>query len=235
MLSFTFNNKDSYKDFDILIAARPSIPSPKRRVSYVEIPGRSSSLKFDEEAYEDITLVVECSIKPSQDIVSKIDAIKGWIFNSGEADLIFSFQPNRKYIAQVVNAIDFKLIYGIIGKFPLVFNCKPFKYAVENNAIQVKVSGTTINNEGTIKSEPVITVYGNGNITLIINNVPIVLTAIENSITINSTLEDCYSAAYENLNSKMTGEFPRLLPGVNTIEWIGNVTQINITPNWRWI
>ena len=59
MLSFIFNGKDSYKDFGILIEKRPNVPSPKRRVSYISIPGRNSSLRYDEETYEDITLSVE--------------------------------------------------------------------------------------------------------------------------------------------------------------------------------
>lgn len=35
----------------------------KRRITNVVIPGKSSSLRFDENTYEDITIAVECSIK----------------------------------------------------------------------------------------------------------------------------------------------------------------------------
>ena len=235
MLSFTFNNKDSYKDYGILITTRPTIPSPKRRVSFVNIPGRDSNIKFDEGTYEDINIVVECTVKDRVNLSNKLDEIKGWLLSAGEGNLIFSFQSNKKYTAQVVNAIDFKPIYGVLGVFPILFSCGPFKYAVENNPITIQTSGGTINNIGTVESEPIITVYGSGNVTLTINSDNIILKGISSSITINSVIEDCYSSLVENLNSKMEGDFPKLEAGINTIKWTGSVSKIDITPNWRWL
>lgn len=51
MLSFTFSGKDSYEDFGIYVEKRPNLPSPKRRVSYMDVPGRDSSLRYDEGTY----------------------------------------------------------------------------------------------------------------------------------------------------------------------------------------
>jgi predicted phage tail component-like protein len=133
------NGKDSYKDFGILIEKRPNVPSPKRRVSYISIPGRNSSLRYDEETYEDITLSVECAVIGN--IQSKIDDIKAWLIGSGESDLIFSFQSDKKYIAQVVNSIDFEVILKITSRFVIIFNCRPFKYSVMNEVINI-TSGT---------------------------------------------------------------------------------------------
>ena len=93
MLSFVFNGKDSYKDYGILMEKRPNIPSPKRRVQYIDIPGRDSSLRYDEETYEDITLSVECAAVGN--IQSRIDDIKAWLIGSGESDLIFIISAIR--------------------------------------------------------------------------------------------------------------------------------------------
>ncbi len=49
MLSFNFGGRNSYDDFGILIAKRPDLPSPKRRVNIINIPGRNSNLRFDEK------------------------------------------------------------------------------------------------------------------------------------------------------------------------------------------
>ncbi|MBB6630683.1 MULTISPECIES: distal tail protein Dit [Clostridium] len=235
MLSFSFANKDSYKDYGIFIAKRPIIPSPKRRVSYVPIPGRDSSIKFDEETYEDITVLVECTLKSRENLTDKIDEIKGWLFSSGESNLIFSYQANKRYIAQVVNAIDFKPIYKSVGAFPLVFNCKPFKYEVSNQVITIVKTDSIINNMGTLESSPIITVYGSGNIELFINDTLIKLKGINNSIIINSDIEDCYNEALDNLNFKMEGNFPKLKIGENKISWVGSVSKIVLLPNWRWL
>ena len=51
MLSFTFGGKNSYADFGLVVSKRPSIPSPARRITTLDIPGRNSSLRFDENTY----------------------------------------------------------------------------------------------------------------------------------------------------------------------------------------
>jgi predicted phage tail component-like protein len=235
VLSFNFNGKDSYLDFGILIAKRPTIPSPKRRVSYIDIPGRHSRLRYDEGTFEDITFAVECVIKSKNSLNEKIDGIKSWLFNAGESDLIFSFQPDKKYIAQVVNAIDFEQIFKYTSRFPIIFNCRPFKYAALNNLLTITESGSNISNPGSIESLPIISVYGTGNINLTVNDTEIELIDVNNKIILNCEIEDCYDDEFNNLNSKMTGEFPTLIPGSNSIQWTGDVEKIEILPNWRWL
>ena len=37
------------------------------------------------------------------------------------------------------------------------------------------------------------------------------------------------------MNSSMSGDFPLLVPGNNAISWSGDVTKIEIQPNWRYL
>lgn len=233
MLSFEFANKDSYLDFGIYVEKRPSLPSPKRRVSYLSVPGRNGSLKYDENTYEDITLAVECGV--IGDVYTRIDEIKAWLHGSGESNLIFSFQNDKCFIAQVVNSIDFEVSLRRIGKFIIVFNCRPFKYAVQNNPFIITNSGTNLINTGTLPSEPIIEVFGSGNITLKINEQEVILTAVSGKIILNSVLQDAYDDSLENKNNNMKGDFFFLEVGDNHVSWVGNVTKLMITPNWRWL
>ncbi len=235
MLSFDFAGKNSYTDFGIVISKRPSLPSPKRRVTYINIPGRDSSARYDEKTYDDITIMVECGLRKDVDLIQKLDEIKGWLLNSGERDLIFSFQDDKKYIGQVVNNIDFTLAYKYISSFPIVFNCRPFKYSNENQIITLLESGGVINNIGSIESQPIITVYGTGDITLNINDREINLFDIDGKIIINSEINDCYDDDINNLNLKMSGEFPVFNSGENIISWTGNIEKIEVLPNWGWL
>lgn len=235
MLSFTFGGKNSFTDYGIIVSSRPSISSPKRRVSYIDIPGRNSSLRFDEGTYDDITIVLECTIKERNTLMDKIDDIKAWLFETGESDLILSFNNNKKYRAQVVNSIDFKTVFRYVAEFPIIFNCKPFKYGTENTLIEITQSKTELINNGTIESEPIISVYGNGDIILKINGNAINFIGIKDKVIINSEIEDCYDNEGNSLNGIMTGEFPRLKPEVNNIEWTGDVSKVEILPNWRWL
>lgn len=234
MLSFTFGNKNSYIDFGILIAKRPNIPLPKRRVSSVVIPGRSSSLKFDEGTYDDITITIECSIIDKKDIIEKIDKIKEWLMTTGESDLIFSFEPNKKYIAQVVNAIDFKQVLKYTSSFPIIFNCKPFKYAVEENIIIITKNNSTIYNEGTFQSQPVIKVYGSGDIKLKINDDEVTVKNVDGYVTVDSVLKDCYKDDVLK-NGDMIGEFPEFKIGENVIGFSENVSKVEVKVNEVWI
>lgn len=235
MLSFNFAGKNSFDDYGVLISQRPTLTSPKRRVNIINIPGRDSNLRFDEKTYDDITLTVECSVKDGENLADKIDDIAVWLFEAGESDLTFSFQPDKKYIAQVVNAIDFKQVYKYFSEFPIIFNCRPFKYAVENNIVNIIETGTTINNLGTIESEPVISIYGSGDIVFKINGQQISLKGVSEKIIVDSVIQDCYDDLGDNLNGSMSGEFLKMKLGENIIEWSGNVTKVELLPNWRWL
>lgn len=234
MLSFTFGGKNSYTDYGIVISQRPSIPSPVRRVTTLQVPGRNSALRFDENTYGDITITVECGLKNNTNLADEIDLIKGWLIGTGESGLVFDFQADKKYIAQVVNAMDFAQIFKLFSKFIIIFNCRPFKFKVSNSVITLNSPGTVINT-GTIYSEPIIKVYGTGDGTLTVGSQVNTLKGISNSIIIDSTIQDCYGVDGSNLNNKMSDDFPTLNVGVNTITWTGSITKIDITPNWRWL
>lgn len=208
-------------------------------MSYIEVPGRDSSLRYDEGTYEDITLTVECTIKGAN-IMERLDAIKAWLLSAGESDLIFSFHQDKKYKAQVVNAIDFKQGYKITSKFVIVFNCRPFKYAVNSGIITISTgAGTTLVNHGTVVSRPIIKVYCIGNGSFKINNQEVLLLGIStNYITLDCELEDAYSnsnGTIINLNNSVSGEFPLLNTWNNIVTYKGGVTKLEITPNWRWL
>jgi predicted phage tail component-like protein len=237
MLSFMFNGKDSFQDFGIYVEKRPNIPSPKRRVTYIEVPGRDSMLRRDEETYEDITLSVECSL--IGDPYSKISGIKSWLLNAGESDLIFSYQPERKYIAQVVNSIDFEVVLKITSHFVILFNCQPFQYATVNVPVSITDGSVySLYNPGTVKSLPIIKVNGSGSGSLTVNGKSVHLTNIDESVILNSDLQETYKdtgTELLNKNTTKTGKYPLLLPGENTISFSGGITSLEITPNWRWL
>lgn len=235
MLSFTFAGKDSFKDYGIYIEKRPNIPSPKRRVSYMDVPGRDSSLRLDEETYEDITLSVECSLKG--DTYRKISDIKSWLLNAGESDLIFSYQPDKKYIAQVVNSIDFEVVLRITSHFVILFNCQPFQYATDNTPILMD-SAITLQNPGTVAAFPYIKVNGSGMGSLTVNGNSVFFNSIDENVILNSEIQETYKdtgSELINKNATKTGDFPILLPGENTISFSESITSLEITPNWRWL
>ena len=231
MFSFKFLGKDSYIDFGIVIEKRPVIPKPERNIQYIEVPGRSGSLKIDDATYKDIVVPITCGFK-DENVADKADLVKSWL-DSGEGQLILSNQPDKYYLAHVSDPFDITQEFRVLGKFLVSFRCKPFKYALNNDAIILTIPGT-ISNPGTAEAKPIIKITGIGNITLTVNNADIQLTGVNGEITIDSVLKDAYKDTFLQ-NSKMLGNFPVLAPGNNAISWIGAVSSVQITPNWRWL
>ncbi|SHH59420.1 putative phage tail component, N-terminal domain-containing protein [Clostridium grantii DSM 8605] len=167
-------------------------------------------------------------------MLDKIDEIKAWLINAEESDLIFSFQPDKRYIGQVVNSIDFKQVFKFTSSFPIVFNCRPFKYSTEDEVITITQIGSIIYNEGTFKSEPIIKIFGSGDITISINNEEIIIKNVEEYVTIDSVLKDCYKDEVLK-NADMVGDFPILEIGDNVISFSGNVNKVEVQVNEVWI
>lgn len=72
------------------------------------------------------------------------------------------------FYARAANQIEFAKVPRNRGQrtFTVNFRCQPFWYAEVVLPITLTASGSTITNPGNVASEPSITVYGSGEITL---------------------------------------------------------------------
>lgn len=226
---FQFKGKNS-REFGILIAAAPQRIRPERRVEYITIPGRNGMLTQDEKTYEPYTLSLECSTRGSE----RLDEIVAWLDGAGE--LILSTEPEKVYQAAIYNKIAISDVIYLYNSFLLQFRVQPFKYSVNavNDALEL-TAPTTIRNRGTAESEPLLTIYGSGDVVLQINEDAFPLYGVEGSITIDSERMEVFKGN-ANQNGKYGGtEFPKFAVGENTISWIGTVTKVEIQPRWRWL
>ena len=120
--------------------------------------------------------------------------------------------------------------YYITGS---LFNAMAAYIAAGNNSFTIyNTSGTIITNPGSVYSEPILTVTGSGNITLMVGMAIVELENISGSIVIDSVLQEAYQGT-TLMNDHMNGEFPVLKPGANAISWTGTVTKVVVRPNWR--
>ena len=233
MLDNYFNSKNA-SEFGLKIVYRPSIPSPEENITEYTVPGRNGSLTHKDGTYKDIVYPVEYNIIDFNNIYGKIRAIKGWLLGKIiDKKLIFSDDPEVFYKVKTVFATDVERRIKVSGEFTATYTMEPFAYERNVEDIILTAPGNVINT-GTIYSEPIITVEGTGNITLTINNKNIILTGIQTGIVIDSVMKNAYLGS-TNLNSKMNGKFPVLEIGENEISWIGNITKLTVSPNWRYL
>ena len=215
--------------YGIHVLEQPPVTIPSERVTFTDVPGRSGSLTQLEgdDVYDDMVLTATCLIADP----SRIPEIAAWLRGSGT--VTFANRQGGFYHARVVNQIPFeKILRGNPHRsFAINFRCKPFWYLSDVGLITLTTSGTFITNPGSVASEPVIAVYGYGEITLMVG-MTITELEITDKITLDTPLMEAYSGS-TSMNSCMSGDFPSLLPGKNAVSWSGNVSRVEIHPNWR--
>ena len=223
---FIFKNIDS-RDIGIIINKLPSITKPEKQIEKIEIEGRDGFLTVDYGAYQGTVKSVECTLNSGN-----IGQICSWLNGNGE--LIFSNEEDKIYKATIINQISFEKIIPILHTFIIQFECQPHKYSINNDIIVISQTPNAIFNSSTAQSKPIIKIFGSGSIELTFNSNVIQLTNVVDYVTIDSDLIDCYKDTVLQ-NNDMNGKFPIIDIGINTISWIGTVTKIEVTPNWRFI
>ena len=217
-------------EFGIHVSEQPPITFPAERSSFTDVPGRSGSLTTleGEDVYDDLLLTATCFIQNSE----RIDEISSYL--KGAGTVTFANRPEGFYYGRIVNQIPFeKILRGNPHRsFSVNFRCKPFLYLNDSPTYSLTQSGQFLTNPGAVSSEPVITIYGSGDITLMVGMNIVELTEVSESITIDTPLMEAYRGS-TSMNRCMSGDFPMLVPGANAISWSGNVTKVTIQPNWR--
>ena len=219
-------------EYGLHVLEQPPITIPAERATFTNVPGRPGSLTTLEgdDVYDDLILTAQCMIPDPGSIRTIASYLKG----SGK--VAFANRPGGFYSARIVNQIPFeKILRGNPHRsFAVNFRCQPFWYPENVPVETLTASPSLLINPGSVYSEPTITVYGSGEITLMVGTQIVELTDIEDSITLNTSLMEAYKGAL-SMNGCMSGEFPVLNPGANAISWSGNVTKVEVQPNWRFL
>lgn len=233
---FIVFNKLNSLDLGLKVIKRPNFPLPKHRYETFDIQDGDGQLVEDLGTFEDVKVDVEFNFIDRDNIHIKVTKILNWLNKIDDYKLYFADDIERHYKVKMVEYTDIERQLKVKGIFTISFICEPYKYYNQNSLISITTNNYSFYsiNELVYNARPLIKVFGSGDITLTINNEDILLKSISNHIILNSTLMEAYNNNnVDNLNNKMNGEFPILKSGLNTISWIGSVTKIEITPNWR--
>lgn len=238
---FLLNGQDS-EDYGVFIQDRPTIETPRRKVEFKSSYGKSGADPFDEEAYEntDLPLTLYVEGKSDRTASDNRDRIHT-LFDSGQyMDFIPYFDTNKIYKVMTIMfpSFDNKYYFGEGMVIRATFTVKPYKYYVDSPKSTLTAGGS-IQNTTSKTSLPRIKIFGSGDVTLSINEVPFVIKNITGDIILDSEL----MIAYREVNGLITNEndkvYTRVYPifkvGTNTISWTttGTVTKIEVEPRWR--
>ena len=71
-------------------------------------------------------------------------------------------------------------------------------------------------------------IFGSGDIQVTINDSTIQIKSLNDHVLIDSKYKNCLNPDGSSKSIDMIGQFQKLVPGINKISWIGNVSKIEI-------
>lgn len=223
-----WKNKDSRTIKGLLISELPPISKPKMRVQETAIDGVDGSI-IEELGYETYNKTLQIGLTRDFDMDEVIK------YFTGEGNITFSNEPDKYYKAKIIEQMDYERLLRF-RTATIKFKVQPFKYKLNEETTVLTESGIVINS-GLEESKPIIKITGTGTVEMMINDMAAFIYTFpedETEVVIDSEKQDAYLGNVLK-NRNMTGEFPVLSVGENTISWNGEVTSITIDPKSRWL
>lgn len=226
-----FNNKSS-ADCRIQVAHPPGYAYPERDYTITHIPGRNGDIIQDNGCYKNVERTYEVSFDaPNEDFATYANAVSSWLHSTtGYARLEDSYEPNYYRMATYQESNIFENLYNKAGTATIVFECKPQRFLkTGDNTITIQNS-LTIMNPTRFEAYPLFKVTGTSGV-LTVNGNSITFSSIDDFIMLDCELQDAYKENI-NKNSTISGTFPVLKPGSNTISWTGGISSVTMKPRW---
>lgn len=223
-----FKFKDKYSiDFNLLVSDLGRRQRAEEQIEEYEVPYRNEELIIHTDRYKPYLREM---IVVAKDL-SQINRINSWL--RGRGKLRTSIEKDGFFYASVFSGLDYKEIAKDIQDFRVSFKVDPFFYLDSGQETIIITEKTKLINPGTYRAEPVIKIYGAGNITLNINSDFYKFKDIENEITIDSNLQTIYKDTLNQSHKFYADEFPVFDMGDINITWEGSVDKVEIIPRWR--
>lgn len=215
----------------LLIQELPSISKPPMRYNTIDVDGRDGEI-IQELGYGSYDKVLSIALTRGFDINQVIK------YFSGSGNLVFSNESDKYYKAKILEQVDYERLLKF-RTATVIFRVEPYKYKLSETETDVSITSqesVSVTNSGLEVSKPLITLYGSGEITFTLDSIDIFTINIgdDGSVVIDSDEENAYLGSVLK-NRNMTGKFPVLQPGSNTITWTGSLTRIKVNPRSRWL
>lgn len=216
---------------NVLIENAPETNRPARKVDRYEVPGRNGDIVVAQDAWENVPRTYDL-VAYGGDYNQMTSALMEWLYApSGYQRLEDSFDALVYRLAYVSEATDIENLMNENGRCKVSFECDPRRF-IKTGESAVTLSGTgTITNPTRFTAKPVITVSGSGNGTIECGGNTITIAGIYDGMTIDCEQMDAY-AGTTNLNNLVSGSFPVIPGGEQTITITGGITSISVVPNW---
>lgn len=191
--------------------------------------GMNGSYNQEEGTFENYERTIRIFIERFSDLSILIEKFKA-VGNQLE----FSNQPDSVFYADLLDTeIEQKGMYG--WELSIKLDMQPFRYPKDAEPV-VLTSAGTIDNIGTVYSEPIIEIEGDGDISLTIGRKTMYLTVnTKATIDCRQGKQNIYNATGVVQNTlRKRGGFFEIPVGTSGVAYTGNIRKVTIKPNWRY-
>lgn len=215
----------------VLVAKMPSPKKAEMRHTEYRVRGRDGVLHTD-EGFE--TFDMTCVLMLWNSTAANRHIVNAWADGTGK--LITSDEDSKCWVASVLKPIEWNRDY-VNGAFydttKITFTCQPIMREVSPTTYTLTADGT-ISSLGNYESQPLIKVTGSGDCSVTLNGVEMNFTGLSSSVPVTVDCENGYVYTASGATT-MTGEFPHMVMGTNTVDLGGGTTSVEITANWGWV
>ncbi len=220
-------------DLGIKLQSPITFSAPIPNVTIQSIPGRNGDLHFFDGSYSNVTGTARCFLLDEENIAVTLSSIaRACLLEPGYHRLEVSSEPGFYRMARVSSGVDTEIRKNILAPFSLTFDCKPQKFLISGETeIELPEHGGVLYNYW-FPSLPLIRIYGSGSGSIIVNNVTISISNIDEYLDLDCDIQEAYKGKELKNNTISSNRFPVLQSGSNSIAWTGGVNRVTVIPRW---
>lgn len=221
-------------DYDLLILEAPAFERSRRKQTVYNVPGRNGAIVYQQDAWDDVPRPYKVGLmqKTGKTLTEAVDAFEAWLNSkTGYKRLEDSFEPDVFRLAYYGGGVGFDNKRMQAGEAELVFTCRAERFLKSAETPITVTNGSSINNTTLFTSKPLIHIEGSGTVTVSIGGKTISAT-LTDYINIDCDTMNAYRLASENKNGNISGSFPVIPSGNQTVGITGSPTLVTIVPRF---
>ena len=211
---------------DSFVLNRIGFNAPERDYERFPVPGRNGELTVDNGRWKNTSGYYQCFIQHGN--FAKKNEVQDWLSSPGYHRLEDTMDKGVFRLARYVGLEEKKVKDNDIARFDLSFDAMPQKWLVSGEETITLTSAGTLHNPTRHEAQPLITLSGNG--TLTVNGDTVTIADNSGTIILDSETGRAYAGTTPK-DSKVTGDCPVLVSGDNTISFTG-FASVDIKPRW---
>ena len=226
---------ESSGNYGMVVAEAPAYERPKRKETIYTVPGRNGVIVFQDDAWEDVTREYSVWLAEGDgaSLAQKVDAFEAWLNSKkGYQRLEDNFEPDVYRLAYYSGGDGFTNNLTQYGEASLHFTCRPERFLKSGETPVVVTDGFVLTNPTKYASHPLIHIEAANQTISVTINARTITALVSDFINIDCETMDAYRLPVENKNSNISGSFPTIAPGNNTVAIAGNASLVTIIPRY---